>query len=95
MAGQGELARAAALIERALRIEPRNARLWARLAQIRFEQQRYQQAEALARKSIRFAQGRAALLAENWRLIARARGKRGDEKGKSRAQAQAARYQSQ
>ena len=94
MADQGELARASALIERALRIEPRNPRLWSRLARIRFEQQRYQQAEALARKSNRFAQGRSLLLAGNWQLIARVRGKLGDASGMAEARAQAARYQS-
>ncbi len=92
-AGRGELARAAELIERGLRIEPDNARLWSRLAQIRLEQGRFSQAESLARKSNRFAQGRADLLEANWRLIARARSQRGDEAGAEQARQTAAHYQ--
>ncbi len=48
---QDQWERAAALLERALRIEPRNAQLWHRLAKIRLQQGRYAMAESLAQKS--------------------------------------------
>lgn len=89
---QGEPARAAASLERGLRIEPRNALLWSRLAQIRLQQQRYEQVESLAKKSNRFAQGDYALVSKNWNMIARARSSRGDANGAQAARRKAAEY---
>ncbi len=89
----GHLDRAAAAIERALRIDPKDAQLWKRLAKIRLEQKRPHQAESTARKSIRLARGDWGLLADNWLLIAEARDLRGDVAGADRARAKAARYQ--
>lgn len=84
---------AAAAIERALRIEPKDAQLWKRLASIRLEQKRPHQAESTAKKSIRLAQGDWGLLADNWLIIAEARDLRGDAEGADRAKTKAARYQ--
>lgn len=70
-AGQWE--QAAALLERALRIEPRNAWLWHHLATVRFRQGRYAQAVSLANKSNSLAPGDVALRAKNRRLIEQAR----------------------
>ncbi len=70
-AGQWE--QAAALLERALRIEPRNAWLWHHLATVRLRQGRYAQAVSLANKSSSLAPGDAALQAKNRRLIEEAR----------------------
>src|SRR5712691_11567484 len=42
----GKLANAAASLERALRIEPRNPRLWQELARLRLKQGDYAQAES-------------------------------------------------
>jgi tetratricopeptide (TPR) repeat protein len=77
----GRLPNAAASLERALRIEPRNARLWQELARVRLAQGDYAQAESVARRSSSWAGGDAALRAENWRLIAQAREARGDGAG--------------
>jgi len=77
----GRLSNAAASLERALRIEPRNPRLWQELARVRLKQGDYAQAENVARRSNSWAGGDAALRAENWRLIAQAREARGDAAG--------------
>jgi tetratricopeptide (TPR) repeat protein len=84
-AGSGRHANAAATLERALRIEPRNPRLWQELARVRFGQGDYAQAEALAARSNSFAGSDARLRASNWRLIADARRARGDERGADEA----------
>jgi len=88
-AAAGRLANAAASLERALRIEPRNPRLWQALARVRLQQGDYAQAESTARRSSSWAGGDNALRSENWRLIAQAREARGDAEG-ARAALQAA-----
>lgn len=65
--------RAAALLERALRIEPRDAHLWHRLAQIRLQQGQYRLAESLAQKSSALARDDAQLQMKNTRLLKQAR----------------------
>lgn len=65
---------AAALLERALRIEPRNARLWHRLAKVRLQQGRYAMAESLAQKSNALARDDGELKRRNAELIDTARG---------------------
>jgi len=69
----GRLSNAAASLERALRIEPRNPRLWQELARVRLRQGQYAQAESLAARSNAWAGGDSALRAENARIIAEAR----------------------
>jgi tetratricopeptide (TPR) repeat protein len=69
----GRLANAAASLERALRIEPRNPRLWQELARVRLKQGEYAQAEGLAARSNSWAGSDSALRAENQRLIEEAR----------------------
>lgn len=80
-ASAGRLASAAASLERALRIEPRNPRLWHELARVRLRQGEYAQAENVAARSNSWAGSDGALRAENWRLIAQAREARGDRAG--------------
>ena len=80
-AAAGKLSTAAASIERALRIEPRNPRLWQELARVRLQQGQLVQAENVAARSNSFAGSDSALRAENWRLIAQAREARGDADG--------------
>ena len=75
-AAAGKLANAAATLERALRIEPRNARLWHDLAQVRLQQREYGQAESLAARSTTLAGNDADLRAANQRLIDEARARR-------------------
>src|SRR3954471_19359659 len=77
----GRLPNAAATIERALRIEPRNPRLWRELARVRLKQGDYTQAESVAARSNSWAGSDNTLRVENWRLIAQAREARGDPKG--------------
>jgi Tfp pilus assembly protein PilF len=72
----GRLANAAATLERALRIEPRNARLWHDLARVRFQQRDYAQAESLAARSSTLAGGDADLRSANQKLIEDARAAR-------------------
>ena len=69
----GDSAGEAATVERALRIEPGNPRLWNRLASTRLEQGQPQQAEQLALKSNALSAGDTRLQANNWRLVAKAR----------------------
>jgi len=80
-AAAGKLSTAAASIERALRIEPRNPRLWQELARVRLQQTQFVQAENMAARSNSYAGSDTALRAENWRLIAQAREARGDADG--------------
>ncbi len=68
----GDLAGAVASIERALRIESRNAYLWNRLAHLRLEQGQSARAIELAAKSRSLAGADNKLKADNWRLSAKA-----------------------
>lgn len=91
-AGAGEGEQAAATLERALRIEPQNAWVWHRLAVLRLEQGRWDQAIDLATKSITLAGTDPRLLGGNWEVIARARAGKGDHGGAQRAHARAQAY---
>jgi Tfp pilus assembly protein PilF len=91
-AAAGRLVHAAASLERALRIEPRNPRLWQELARVRLKQGDYAQAESVAARSNSWAGADTRLRAENWRLIAQAREARGDATG-ARAALEAAERQ--
>lgn len=77
----GRFAAAAASLERALRIEPRNPVLWQELAQAHLDEGNYQQAENFAARSNSWAGANRPLLAENWRIIREARARRGDDAG--------------
>ena len=69
----GNLDSAAAALERALRLEPRNAEVWSRLAGIRLQQSQFDQAINLASKSNTLAGNNPTLVARNNRIIAQAR----------------------
>ncbi|HRD65312.1 MAG TPA: tetratricopeptide repeat protein [Candidatus Competibacter sp.] len=84
-----QLDKAGAALERALRIEPRNAGIWHDLAQIRLHQGQYQQAESLASKSNNLAGGNRALQSRNWKLIGSARKAAGNAPGAEEAEAHA------
>jgi predicted Zn-dependent protease len=75
-AAAGRLATAAASLERALRIEPRNPRLWQELARVRLQQGDYAQAESTAARSNSWAGNDSALRAENQRIIEEARARK-------------------
>ena len=83
--GEGNLVGAVASMERALRIEPRNAYLWNRLAHLRLEQGQGGRAAELAAKSKALAGADNNLKADNWRVIAQVRREGGDIKGARRA----------
>lgn len=85
----GEYDSAAATLERALEIEPKNAWLWHRLALIRLDQGAHRQAAGLAARSNSFAVGDERLQAENWSLIAEARRHLGDTAGAKEAERRA------
>ena len=85
-AAAGRLPNAAASLERALRIEPRNPRLWQQLAQVRLQQGDYAQAESLAQRSNTWGGTDNRLRAQNWSLIAQSRQARGDSDGARKAQ---------
>jgi predicted Zn-dependent protease len=89
-AGDGE--GAAASLERALRIEPKNPWLWHRLGVLRLQQGRPEEAMELAKKSNTLAAGNLYLLAGNWELIAQARQALGDAAGAVQARETARRY---
>lgn len=69
----GELEIAAAKLERALRIEPRNPLLWHQLAALRLRQGQTQLAANLAQKSNSYVAANTDLAARNQRIIDRAR----------------------
>lgn len=73
----GKLDSAAAALERALRIEPRNPEIWHRLAAIRLQQGQFDQAASLAAKSINLAGNNPDLIARNKTIIAQARQRQG------------------
>jgi tetratricopeptide (TPR) repeat protein len=73
----GDLDNAAASLERALRIQPRNARLWHQLARVRLEQGEPTVAEELAQKSSALALDNEALIAANQELMDAARKRQG------------------
>lgn len=78
---RGDTDAAVITIERALRIEPRNAHLWNRLAHLRLTQKRLGQAADIALKSNALAGSDNELKRANWYLIARARREAGDVAG--------------
>jgi len=63
---------AASSLERALRIEPRNATLWGRLADVRYAQKSWRKAIQLAAKSNTLAGSDQMLRRQNWYLMANA-----------------------
>lgn len=85
----GDHDNAAALLERALRMEPRNAELWHTLAATRLRGGDDQQAEQFALRSLGLAGDRGDLSQRNWSLIAQARAQRGDTAGSQAARQRA------
>ncbi len=88
----GEPAQAAASIERALRIQAKNPVLWLDLAEIRFAQQEFAQAENTARKALSYAGNKRDINKKAWMVIASSRYARNDKDGGQLAEAEAARF---
>ncbi|MFN5744978.1 MAG: tetratricopeptide repeat protein [Methylococcaceae bacterium] len=85
----GNYADAAATLERAIRIQPKNPELWHVLAKVRLRQQQPGLAEDLAKKSNLLAKNNPELARANWDIIAQARKNKGDPSGAAEAQARA------
>lgn len=89
-ADAGELAQASLLIERALRIEPYNPRLWQRLAEVRVAQKRYIEAEEMAMRSYEQSARVGEWCRRNWLTLRETRRALGDpveaEKAAQRAE---------
>jgi Tfp pilus assembly protein PilF len=88
-ANAGDLESAAASLERAIRIDPRNPVLWYHLATLRLSQGEPAQAEQLANKSNSLAAGNHAQQSRNWLLIAQARRQLNDRSGAAAAEQRA------
>lgn len=85
----GDYAGAAASLERSLRIAPREAYLWNRLARVRLEQGQSGQAGNLAARSNDLAGDAPTIKQDNWRIIAEARRRSGDTAGATEAERRA------
>lgn len=88
----GNLDSAVAAIERAIRIEPRNAALFYKLAELRLKQSKPRLAEDLAKKSALLASRDTRLKRQSWLLIANARVMQQDFVGARAARAKAASF---
>ncbi len=84
-AAAGNYTGASAALERALRIEPRNPRLWHELAQLKLKQGDASQAANMAARSNSWAGADKVLRAANWRIIGEAKRALGDETGANAA----------
>lgn len=82
---QGHLNKAAAQLERALRIDPKSAALWYKLADVRYQQGKLDLAANLALKSNRFAGPDISLKIENLRIISEAKTRMGNLVGAEQA----------
>ncbi|EXJ15107.1 hypothetical protein D779_1661 [Imhoffiella purpurea] len=85
----GDYTGAAASLERSLRIAPREAYLWNRLARVRMEQGQTVQAGNLASRSNDLAGSNGDVKRDNWRMIAEAKRRAGDADGASDAERRA------
>ena len=88
----GSLDIAAATVERAMRIEPRNGHILIKLAEIRIKQGKAVMAEQLAEKTLSLSQGENTLKKRCWLLIAKARHLQGNPQGAAQAEQQARQY---
>jgi len=87
--GSGNLSGAAASLERAQRIAPREPQVLYRLAEVRLEQGDAEQAEQIAQRALSYAGDRPPLQGALWDVIARSREQRGDLTGAAQARARA------
>ena len=88
----GSLDAAVASIERAIRIEPRNAALYYKLAVLRLKQSKPRLAEDLAHKAAILAASDNNLKRHSWLLIANARSQQNNAAGAKKAKEEAAKY---
>ncbi len=91
-AEQGNIDSATTTIERAIRIEPRNATLYYKLALLRLKQSKPRLAEDLAKKSALLASNDKQLKKHSWLLIAKARDMQNNPEGAKEARAKADKF---
>ncbi len=65
-------------LERGLRIEPQNPKLWYQLAELHYQTGDYQQAIVMAKKAINFSSNNDQMVSKNWQLISKVAKKSGD-----------------
>jgi hypothetical protein len=65
-------------LERGLRIEPQNPKLWNQLAELHYKKGNYQQAITMVKKAINFSSNNKEMTAKNWRLLSDVAQKSGD-----------------
>jgi hypothetical protein len=87
--GKGDYLGAVVEMERALRIDSRNATVTYKLAQLRLKQSKNQQAEELAKKAATLAGKDLDLKRKSWLLIAEARHQQHDYQGAKEAKSKA------
>ncbi|MBU4117760.1 MAG: tetratricopeptide repeat protein [Proteobacteria bacterium] len=68
----GQFSQAEMMLERALRLEPRNARLWHEMGQVKYGQKDYKQVVQFCIKSKSLAGKDHALIRQNWLLMEKA-----------------------
>jgi predicted Zn-dependent protease len=88
----GDIESATTTIERAIRIEPRNATLYYKLALLRLRQSKPVMAEDLAKKAVLLASNDTQMKKHSWLLIARAREMQGDLNGGKEARSKADKF---
>jgi tetratricopeptide (TPR) repeat protein len=88
----GNIESATTTIERAIRIEPRNATLYYKLALLKLKQSKPRLAEDLAKKAAILASNDTQLKKHSWLLVARAREVQGDLDGGKEARTKAAKF---
>lgn len=89
----GRAEQAVASLETALRIEKRNPFVWQQLAVAHLQRLQMEDAEIVAQRSNSFARGNPYIEVDNWRVIAAARGARGDRAGAAQAREKVAELQ--
>ena len=89
--GKGDLDGAAAFLENAQRLDPKNSKILYDIANIRYHQGRYKEAESMASRAVQSG-GNNAMLKKSWSLISNSRNKLGDSQGAVQAATKAASY---
>ena len=87
--GKGDLDGAAAYLENAQRLDPKNSKILYDIANIRYHQGRYKEAESMASRAVQTG-GSNAMLKKSWSLISNSRNKLGDSQGAVQAATKAA-----
>ncbi|MCX7085862.1 MAG: hypothetical protein NTY69_10040 [Methylococcales bacterium] len=85
----GKLEAATTILERAIRIEPRNAALYYKLALLKLKNSKPREAEDLAKKAALLAANDALIKKHSWLLIAKCRDVQGNVEGAKEARSKA------